>query len=185
MAQEEIISENSWIEKIKNELQSVGIYLSFDEISNYPKNQFKSLVKKKLSVASKEYLQRQQNLHTKTTWLSIQDKIQKYLTSHKLTLLEKQNIYKLQARVVHVKNNYKSMYPDVKCIFCRGESSIDCVEHYLKCDHLLRHDKLKNKIHNVKFSDLFGDIEAQTKFVRLWLEIEKVRQVVTEARPEL
>ena len=170
---------------MKNDLLSVDIDLSFDEIAKFSKSQFKHLVKKKLSSASKDSLRKQQKCHSKTANLVIKDNIQNYLISHKLTLIEKQNLYKLQARIVNVKNNYKSMYKDLKCIFCIEDNSIDCVEHYLKCSYLLNHKTLKIKIQSVNYSDLFKDIDSQTRFVRLWLQIEKERKLLTEARPEV
>ena len=165
------------------DLLSINLNLSFEEITSYSKFQFKKLVHSKLSIISKECLRNQQRAHSKTKFLQVHDKIKSYLTSHKLSFPEKQTLYKLRCRVENVKNNYKSMYNDLKCIFCRELNSIDCIEHYLNCIYLSRHKTFASQLQNSCYSDLFKDIDSQVRFVKLWIEIEKERKLVLEAGP--
>ena len=169
LAQVEIKTKNSWVEKVKEDLLSVNINLSFKEISNLSKFQFKKIIHSKLSIASKECLRKQQNTHTKTKFLQFQDKIKSYLISHKLTFIEKQTLYKLRCRVENVKNNYRALYHDLKCVFCREENTIDCVDHYLKCNYLSKHKLIGPKVRNASYSDLFNDIDLQIRFIKLWI----------------
>ena len=77
------------------------------------------------------------------------------------------------------------MYNDLKCVFCREENTIDCIEHYLKCIYLSGHRTIATKIQNANYSDLFNDIDSQIRFVKLWIEIENERKSVLETRPEM
>ena len=74
----------------------------------------------------------------------------------------------------NVRNNFRSMYnDDLKCIFCNNPNSIDSFNHYLEtCQFFKTSAIFESKIKQVKYVDLFGDLDAQIRIVRLWLQIE-------------
>ena len=62
------------------------------------------------------------------------------------------------------------------CVFCKLPDSLDSVEHYTQqCSYLSKQDKLKTGISIVNHRDIFRSINAQIRFVRLWLNIEDER----------
>ena len=122
------------------------------------------------------YLLYKKNTRKLSNWW-LTKKLKEYLVSPKLSFREKQTLFKLKANVVNVKSNYKSMHlNDMSCVFCELPNSVDCVEHYLQqCSYLSKHNKLKTEISFVNHKDIFGSIDEQLRFVRLWLNIEDER----------
>ena len=151
-----------------------NINYTFDEIAGFTKSQFKQLVSRKKNRASEQYLSNLKQSHSKTKNLVLSSKIKLYLTSNKLSLREKQTLYKLKCRMENVRNNFRSMYKDdLKCIFCENPSSIDSFSHYLEtCQYFKTNPIFQSKVKQVKYVDLFGDLDAQIRIVRLWLQIE-------------
>ena len=186
-AQTMIKTENSWVDTIEKDLVRCKIDLNFNQISRYSKQQFKLLVKKKLFECSQKFLYDLQQKHSKTQNLVLSDKIKKYLISPNIPLVLKQTIFKLKSRMEHVKNNYKSMYSnDLTCLFCGDPGSVDCLEHYLEtCLNFKTDPRFRSKIRNVKYVDLFRDVDAQVKVAKIWMEIEEQRKLLQNARPEV
>ena len=151
--------------------------MSFKDIGSLSKPRFKQIVKRKISECAQNYLSEVQQTQSKTRNLTVGNKIKEYLISNKISLMEKQTLYKLRCRVENVKNNYKSLYKnDLKCIFCESDNSIDSFKHYLEtCVVLKSHDKISNKIKNLSYIDLFGNFDDQVSLARIWLLIEEQR----------
>ena len=111
--------------------------------------------------------------------LAIGTKISQYLITSKLSLIEKQYIFKLKCRIEHVKNNYKSMYlNDLNCVFCKDKNSVDSVKHYLEtCSYFETNINFQAKVMHISYADIFGDVNAQIRIVKLWLQIEEERKM--------
>ena len=182
LVQCEMNIENYWVEIVKRELQACEINLSFDEIASLDKPTFKKIVKRKIFRCSQQFLSEVQQKQSKTLNLTIANKIKGYLISNKISLIEKQTIYKLRCRIENVKNNYKSMYKnDLTCAFCASPNSIDSYKHYLEtCAYFQSHQKFSSKIKNLRYMDLFGNFDNQVCLARIWLEIEKHRKLVID-----
>ena len=106
----------------------------------------------------------------------------------RLSLLEKQTLFKLRCRMVHVKSFFKSSHKDdMKCVFCENSNSCDSIEHYIDepCQYLIQNHIFKQKLKNVTIGDIYGTIDQQTRFVKLWLMIEDERKKVTEVRQDV
>ena len=172
--------DNSWVEVIKRELEACNINLSFNEIASLTKPFFKKIVKRRVFQCSQNYLYEIQQKQSKTRNLTIKTKIKEYLITNKITLVEKQTLYKLKCRIENVKNNYKSMHKsDLTCIFCESPYSIDSFKHYLEtCEYFKTHDKFSLKINNLSYMDLFGHFDDQVKLVRIWLLIEEEKKML-------
>ena len=176
--QRDLPTAKSWVSSVQSELKMYNINYTFDEIAGFTKSQFKQLVSRKMKQASEKYLSNLKQSHSKTQNLVLGTKIQNYLTSNTLSFKEKQTLYKLRCRMENVKNNYRSMYKDdLKCIFCESPNSIDSFNHYLEtCQFFKQSTIFQSKIIQVKYVDLFGDLDAQVRIVRLWLQIEEKRK---------
>ena len=135
---------------------------------------------KQILKCSRLYLYEVQQRQSKTRNLTIENKMKEYLVSNRMSLVEKQTLFKLKCRIESVKNNYKRMYSnDLTCIFCVKPSSIDSFEHYLEtCEYFMTHDKFRTKIKHLSYMDLFGNLDAQIRLVKIWLSIEKHKNVL-------
>ena len=117
-----------------------------------------------------------QSDHTKTRHMVITNQVQPYLLTNKLSLVEKQTLFRLRCRQVQCKSNFKSSHKeDMKCIFCMKEDSIDSEIHYLECEIILDKKDLQPEIRIVQYGDIFGDIDCQVRFVKVWRKIEEHR----------
>ena len=65
---------------------------------------------------------------------------------------------------------------DMTCVFCKLPNSIDSVEHYIQqCSYIAKQNKLKTDLSFVNHQHIYGSIDAQVRFARLWLNIEDER----------
>lgn len=123
----EIPSENTWVHNIQKELKNYDINMNFTDIANMSKREFKSVVYVKVKQKSNQYLKMQQEKHTKTRNLEINDEMIPYLKTKLLNIHEKQNLFKLRSGMIETKWNFKgSFQSDMTCIFCKIENTIDC-----------------------------------------------------------
>ena len=114
--------------------------------------------------------------------MTIENKIKSYLVSPDLSLIEKQHIFKLKCRIENTKNNYKSLYgTDLSCVFCMFPDTIESFEHYIEtCTYFKTHKIFKTKILHVCYNDIHGDLDAQTRVVKLWLDIQEERNRIVK-----
>ena len=90
--------------------------------------------------------------------------------------------------MVDVKSFFKTSHKDdMKCVFCENSNSCDSIEHYVgePCQYLVQKHNIKQKLKNVTIGDIYGTIDQQTQFVKLWLMIEEERKKFTEARQKV
>ena len=152
------------------------IYLSFEDISVISKYMFKNIVQIHTRQMANCYLLDLQAQHSKTKFLTLSSESQSYLTTRRLSITEKQTLFMLRCRANNCKNNYKSLYKsDMTCIFCCEINTVDCVEHYMECKYLLNCQMLKSHMRSVNHSNIYGDIEKQIRFVKIWNQIEIIR----------
>lgn len=87
----------------------------------------------------------------------------------------------LRFRANFCKNNYRSSYKDdLKCFICKEDGTLDCEEHYLRCDYLLQSQEVSADLPHIKYSDIHGSLEQQICFVKLWSKIESLKNNVEE-----
>ena len=64
-------------------------------------------------------------------------------------------------------------------MFCLNPNTVDSFNHYLEsCIYIRTNKKFQDKIDFVKYVDLFGELDAQIRIVRLWLKIEEERKLL-------
>ena len=164
----EFPSPEDWLSQISNDLIYLEIKYSHSYIKLVTKNQFRQIIKEKLKLKCNEYLQSLQNCHTKTRKLVIDDKIQMYLTSDKLSTSEKKFLFLLKTRMIKSKNNFTYLFSDLKCRMCLSENSEETLVHLSVCQSV--REKIC-VISEVDPDDIFGDLEAQVKSVRVWIQV--------------
>ena len=135
------------------------------------KDTFKSLVKESIRELARNYLIQLKNTHSKSKYLDDRFVMQPYLLSSKLTLVEKQLLFKLRTYTFECKMNFRHKYPgSLECDFCRFE---DSQEHFINNCNIL-----ENKS-NIKYSDLYGSIEEQVKLVKFFTEVDNRRKSIS------
>ena len=108
-----------------------NINLTETEIANMKKEKFKSLVKNSVHELVREHLIKLKSSHSKSRGLSENFVMQPYLQSKKLSLQEKQLLFKLRTYTYECKANFQNKYQDnLLCNFCDKE---DNQEHLISC----------------------------------------------------
>ena len=75
---------------------------------------------------------------------------------------------------MNFKNNHKS---DLNCKLCI--INVSDQEHQLSCP-ILKSMIPELSQTNIKYQDLFGNIESQLKFIKIYTKIERMREVLLE-----
>ena len=96
-----------------------------------------------------------------------------YLLTHKLSTQEKQLLFNLRTRMIHVKCNYGSSYSNLLCSLCDTDSE-ESQEHLLVCPGLGEQPPLNT---SVQYLDIFGNLDKQVVAVQHWTRILNNRKL--------
>ena len=116
--------KGDWVSAVKKDLEHVDIKLSFEEISNYSKKSFKTLVKDSVKKKAFQELVKRQKEHSKGKEICYRDLgLQKYLKSESpLSIEEKRFLFAARTRGLEVANNFKQGKQDLKCRLCKNHT---------------------------------------------------------------
>ena len=79
-----------------------------------------------------------QNIHSKTKNISINGKIQDYLSTDILNVEEKRTLFRLRNRTEDIKYNYKIYYKNnLTCSLKCGDQNVEDIRHILNCDQIV------------------------------------------------
>ena len=139
---------------------------------------FKNLVRTKVKELARQYLSQLKNKHSKSAGLNDDfEKMQDYLLTDNLTTEEKHLLFKFRTYTYPCKTNFRRLYePDLSCPICLEE---DRPEHLLNCT------TQGVDINSVKFSDIFGNINQQTKIIKVLKHINENRNIIMQQTPTL
>ena len=149
--------------------------MEFDEevIRKMKKTSFRKLISEKIRTAAHSYLlQKKENL-SKLDNLSSNYSMKDYLLTNKLSTQEKQLLFNLRTRMIHVKCNYGSSYSNLLCSLCDTDSE-ESQEHLLVCPGLVEQPPLNT---SVQYLDIFGNLEKQVVAVQHWTRILNNRKL--------
>ena len=93
-------------------MEDIGLELNEEEIKSMKKSKFKSLVKDRIKGAAHSYLVQKKEGLSKLNNLTSDLSFKEYLATDQISTTEKQLLFKLRTRMIHVKGNYSSMYKD-------------------------------------------------------------------------
>ena len=125
-----------------------------------------------LREVSRDYLLSLKSSHSKLFNLNNDYKLQKYLTSDKISTEQKQTLFMLRTRMVDVKSNFSEKYGNIlTCHFCTEEES---QSHLLICTQIT----VGIDTSGVKHDDIFGNLEMQEKVARVFTKILKQRNMM-------
>ena len=103
-----------------------------------------------------------------------------YVTDIRFSVSEVKLMFKLRTRMYPTKGNYKNKYKDknMNCDICKIQLCTQ--EHPLKCDVLKQFlPSLENTA--IKYEDLFGDVDKQYAFIKLFSKVNEQREILLEA----
>ena len=154
-----------------SDLKECGIALTMHEIANMKKLKFRKIVNTQLRIVAMEYLLTLKAKHSKLDYLPNEYKLEKYLSSTKVTTEEKQTLFKLRTRMVDVKCNFKKMYePNLTCFFCPEE---DNQAHLLSCGQVT----VGIDTSGLQHEDIFKDVTKQEKIAKVYNKILRQRNL--------
>ena len=161
--------KDDWILQIGEDLKECQIEFDEEEICSMSKYTFKKLVKEKIYMLAYSYLLDEKSKSKKLVNLSTW-KMQDYLLTEKLSLSGKRLLFSLRIRMLEVKNNFKSKYGEnLKCSLC--ENHQEDQEHLLICPEIVSEVDTSQILYN----DIFGIIDKQIEAVKIWKQVQKVR----------
>jgi hypothetical protein len=168
-AMKEFSVKSDWLSQVTDDLLTCDILQTEDEIKKMSRYKFKNLVDKKIRQKSVEYLTELQIKHSKSLLLHQGPVMQEYLSTDKLSIREKQLLFKLRSAVTPNKANFRRKYEnDLSCILCKDPSSVESLQHFLACPYLTRQPQLVNELQSIKYEDMYGNLSLQIKSVKVW-----------------
>ena len=123
----------------------------------------KKIVKEKMQVKVLVYLVTLQNKHTKSENLHLDSNMQYYLRSYELTLFQKELLFLLRLKCLPQQQSY----------LCTDPRS-DETENLLSRPSLMQDKVLGNEFIQVKYKDVFGNINNQKKCVQVCAKVMAV-----------
>ena len=176
-AQKLFKTKGSWVEKVEEDLKSCEINLSDDEIQNLSQYKMSKLVKSKIREQADFFLLKMKAKHVKTEKLFPIPKMNDYLLSEELNTEEKRLLFKLRISMIPLKGNFSNAHSDTQCDLCEEEDSEETQIHLLQCSFIVNHPQLQSVIKSIKYNDIFENLSAQVKAVKVWKQILSVRKI--------
>ena len=126
-----------------------------------------------------EYLLTLKNSHSKGKEAKFKKlQTQEYIKSDKLTKEQKSLLFNLRFRMIKVKMNFKNMFINNACDLCKKDE--DTTQHILECEVLINNCSQLYNDRIVRYQDIFGNIQAQIRAVKLFQNVLKKREELLE-----
>ena len=122
-----------WAQLVKEDLQELGLNLTFSEVGKMSGNTLKTKLKTAVTVKAFEYLSEVQQKHSKSKNIQYSElKLQEYLRSHRSgTINEKARLFQIRSRMLQLKSNFKTGQENIMCTLCEAEEETQT--HLLIC----------------------------------------------------
>ena len=79
--------------------------------------------------------------------------------------------------MIPLKGNFSNAHSDTQCDLCEEEDSEETQIHLLQCSFIVNHPQLQSVIKSIKYNDIFENLSAQVKAVKVWKQILSVRKI--------
>ena len=150
-------TRNDWINVVKSDLRDFNLNVSFDQISEMSKLNFKKIVKE---AARKDYFEQltkdQRNLSKGKGLKYDKLSLQPYLKSvSELSSETMKKIIKIRLRDIYLKCNFPGAFGDRFCVAdpkCKKE---DSNEHLFSCEYLTLGNEISTT--NITYAEIFND----------------------------
>ena len=176
--------KNDWVQQIDDDLRHCNIDKTDDEIKMMKYYSFKKLINEKVRDVTNTYLLelRDDPSRTKSKKFYPSEEMKDYLKSNDLTTDEKQLLFLMKSRMTDLKWNFKGKYQhNMNCSLCRL-NFVESEHHLLQCNQLTCETGLSEEMNKIQYDDIFGSLSDQTKAVKVWKKIFKMRHRKLEER---
>ena len=172
-------TKKDWVNTILNDLKSLDIDLSLENIEHMKKGRFMSLIKNKIEIKTLARLEELKKSHTKVELLEHNTLVmQKYLKPNKANIRidDAQTIFKLKCRVTEVKVNFKGKYDDeLNCRACGIEE--ESQKHIIMCKALNENKEVENlNYENIFNGTVKEKLKIATKFKENLKMLENIKK---------
>ena len=171
--------KGDWIHLLKEYLNKVELSLSDEkEVAGLSKYKFKNQIKKMIRSLSQHELECIKTMHEKVRYIvhTNLNKPQEYLTSIEFSNAQKSILFNLRSSCErNFKDNFHRFYKNTTCI-CKKD--IDSQEHALVCHDVIKllSTEDQDTLKEVKYTDLFSDLDSQLRITKLYQNIIKIRK---------
>ena len=172
-------------ELIEEDKATLGLNMSDLEIERMNKLKFKEIVKAKTKEAAFKYLKSIKEGHSKMDGIKC-EKFEKasYMNSPLFNADNVALLLALRTRTVRgIKNDFRGMYPDIKCPLLCGED--DTLQHLLQCKVIkLHHTASDISYGDISYQDVFSsNIVKQKQVTELYQQLIEVRKNLMNSQP--
>ena len=156
LAQWENPVKNDWTEKVKCDLNDLGISVDIANIESKTQTWFKKSVKAKVKEFALDLLNEIKFKHSKMDNLIYTElKIQEYLVSENISVDQKQNIFHFRTRMANFSENFRGQEDQKPCQVCGNH--VDCQEHSVNCAETMKNVNKKGKYEEIFSSHISRD----------------------------
>ena len=160
------IKKKDWAQTIMNDLKTLKIELSLQEIEQMPKSKYKQIIKRKIRGHAFQYLvEKKDRRNGKGKEIQYTElDMQNYLKTENIDINnnERKLTFQLRTRMCYqIKSHFRSMYEDSVCEGCQKEESN--TQHILECNQLLGKNELVTYL--PLYEDLFGNNEEEQVYI--------------------
>ena len=133
-----------WALLVQEDIASLGLALTFDDVARMSGNALKSKLKVAVKCAAFKYLTELQQTHSKSKNLIYSDlKLQDYLRSGGSgTIDQKAKLFQIRSRMLDLKTNFKSTQENTMCSLC--DIAEETQPHLLSCGALTSHSLIRS-----------------------------------------
>ena len=158
--------KGDWVSTVKSDLEYLDVKLSFEEISKYSKQSFKTLVKDSVKAKAFKELVGCQKKHSKGKEIVYRDLgLQNYLkAASPLSIDEKRFLFAARTRGLRLENNFKQGKQDLRCRLCKDH--IEDQQSLLSCSALKHIKSPAQTEYNDIFSDNMDKLTAIAKLLK-------------------
>ncbi len=112
--------KGDWITTVREDMEELGLKLTFEQIKSFNKEAFKTKVKEHVITSALEYLKNLQQTHSKSRPLTYTKlELQDYLKADSdMKKRDKVFTFYSRSRMLDLKCNFKSIHKDLKCRLC-------------------------------------------------------------------
>ena len=158
-------TSKDWVNTVIQDLKDLKIDKNFEDIKVMKKQDFRKIVSISIQNKAMQILEDKKSNHSKVKQLKHETfGMQKYLRNNnmKISIEEKQMIFKLRSKVTNVKMNFKGMHEDLKCKICNEENETQ--KHLLECKILNENEKQVLEYEKIENGNIIDMVQIVRKF---------------------
>ena len=169
-------TSKDWVNTVIQDLKDLKIDKNFEDIKLMKKHEFRRIVSKSIQKKAMQILEDKKSIHSKVKHLKHEIfGMQKYLRNNnmKISIEEKQMIFKLRSKVTNVKMNFKGMHEDLKCKICNEEEN-ETQKHILECKILNNNETQNLEYEKIENGNIIDMVQIVRKFRENLLKRDKI-----------